>query len=121
MQSVAEMPTPTLLRVSNNKCNAADINQFSNALHVTTGNFETGDFFLACQTQASGNIISNWIVTLNHQNAPASVTLTTTSSLNLQATYPKSGNLAPTGFQLYAAAAGANNNTNAAGTWSASF
>lgn len=101
--------------------NAADLNQFSNALHVGTGGTEVGDFFIAGQTQASGDVLSNWIVTLNHQNAPSTVGLSVVSSLNMQATYPQPNNYKPTGFQLYGRAAGANQNTNATGTYTATY
>jgi len=103
--------------------NAADVNQFSNALHVPVASTETGAYFMAGISNNLGDTLSIWVVTLNHQNAPSTVTIDTSilSPTGLQATFPKTAHFQANGFQVYAGMNATQSDCGAGGIYTASY
>src|SRR5579863_10222873 len=105
--------------------NAADINQFANALEVPAGNTEIGSYVLAGLTTNNGDVVSTWVVTLNHANAPSTCALGTPTlgPHSLQSGSYTTNHLAANGFQLYAFADGTAPSPNAyvGGTYTATY
>jgi hypothetical protein len=105
--------------------NAADINQFSNALEVPAGNTEIGWYFLAGFTYSNGDVVSDWITTLNHANAPSTVALNFAilSPIGYQTGSVTTNNLEASGFQVYGYAdtSAPNHNAHCGGQYTATY
>lgn len=92
-----------LYNVSNgNSINALDLNQIVLELQKAAGVTETGNYFLAGNTNQTSGVVSNWISFRSRVSTPVSVSVDT----SLQAPTggigtSNAGNIQASGFQVY--------------------
>jgi hypothetical protein len=104
--------------------NAADINQLVNVLQRSSGQSETGKYFLAGPIYATGAVVSVYICSLSRGATPVSVTIDEADQAHtggLNAT-PSTGQLGANGFQIFSlSTTGPNVNARAGGNYTINY
>ena len=110
--------------VTGGQINAADINQLVNVLQRSSGQSETGKYFLAAPIYATGAVASLYIPTLSRGASPVGSSiddLDTPHTAGMNAT-PTIGQLTANGFQIFTlSTTGPNVNARAGGSWTINY
>lgn len=100
---------------------AADVNQLVNVLQRSSGQTETGKYFLTAPSYVTSASIGAYVGSLSRGTTPVSVTIDTVDQAPSNMNSPSTDHLTANGFHVFASSTGINPACNAGGNYTIQY